>query len=202
MEHLILRQTKEIPEEILTLVGDAVHNIRSALDHLVCALARLNGTNNVNDIHFPFNKIANEFPARHAKETKKLRSRDADLIAALKPYPGGNDLLYAVHEVDISDKHRALVAMGCLIPMIDWTFRVQPPTHKIYSMPMNPMQALNNGEPLLIFEAGSKVEYDFKIGGDIAFAEPHSIKGKSALATLNEMRQLVENIVLQFERLY
>ena len=36
----------------------------------------------------------------------------AQLIEALKPYQGGNDLLYAIHWLNNKSKHRKLIAIA------------------------------------------------------------------------------------------
>ena len=53
-EVLVVRVTKPLPDQIEPIVGDAVHNLRSSLDHLAVALATKNGAKRTNDVYFPF----------------------------------------------------------------------------------------------------------------------------------------------------
>ena len=99
----------------------------------------------------------------------------------MKPYYGGNDLLYAVHEMDIGDKHRDLIVAGHIVPSLHGTFKVGSPTRQTFDMPIDIFKALENGEPILTFEAGSQVEYDFQIAVDVAFKEIAGVQKYSAI---------------------
>jgi len=100
---------KPLPDDIPGTIGDLIHNLRSALDQQICAIARRRG---LDDEHFafPFSKDAESI-------NKEIKNRRVDslgpeavrLIAALKPYPGGNELLYGLHRLDIADKHRLII---------------------------------------------------------------------------------------------
>jgi hypothetical protein len=104
-----VRSEKPLPAEFSLIIGDAVHNLRSALD---LAMFQLIGhlSKSPQTVQFPF-----------AYEAKKLenviRSRQAHLageavvaaIRALKPYPGGNELLAGVQALDVCDKHKLII---------------------------------------------------------------------------------------------
>lgn len=103
------------------IVRDIVHNLRSALDHIVCQLAVLNGS----DIscckvtYFPICICQPDFK-RAEKTLEHLISPDAfALIEKLQPYHAADigsrptsDFLWAVHHLDIVDKHRMLLVVG------------------------------------------------------------------------------------------
>lgn len=55
------------------IAGDAVHNTRSALDHLICALALLNESESVNDNAFPI------YGPKEPDEDRKQRIWDFQL---------------------------------------------------------------------------------------------------------------------------
>ena len=95
--------------EMGAIVGDIIHNLRSALDLLACDLVLANG-GNPKGVYFPFFKTADGL-------NKKIKDRDfnragPDAVALLtryQPYEGGDSPLYAIHLLDIIDKHRMLV---------------------------------------------------------------------------------------------
>jgi hypothetical protein len=98
------------------MVGDVAHNLRSALDHLVCQLALLNG-NGIeccNDTCFPICSSGPDFRNK-ARKIKSLLSNEAFAeIKKLQPYNAPNlthNNLWIISELDIIDKHRMLVVV-------------------------------------------------------------------------------------------
>ncbi|MDE2476079.1 MAG: hypothetical protein KGO48_13580 [Alphaproteobacteria bacterium] len=93
--------------------GVIIHSIRSSLDILACALAARNGFPESRSTHFPMAKAASDFsnPQSHVVEQIK-RLSDVDkstIIKDCRPYPGGDDLLCALHALDLTRKHRRLL---------------------------------------------------------------------------------------------
>ena len=105
----MLEYEKPVPTELATIIGDAIHNLRSTLDILASDVVRLNGQSN-QGVYFPFAQRAADLD-RQIKDKKFNRAHpDAvKLLRSFKPYPEGNKLLRALHELDIQDKHQALI---------------------------------------------------------------------------------------------
>lgn len=101
-------------EELALAIGDAIHNLKCALDYAWI------GT------------IKEIVPAKITSKTKfPIRSSRSELQSALggigiqnshptlynlivddiKPYDGGDDLLCAIHRMDIGDKHKLLIPL-------------------------------------------------------------------------------------------
>lgn len=108
-----------IPEEFSLIIGDAVHNIRSALDLLGFHVAKNSGTS-VGD------KVG-QFPTKETRDDAAiLRRLDkegwllggselADYLITLEPFRGGRYQLWELHEIDIIDKHRLLLTLAELV---------------------------------------------------------------------------------------
>lgn len=97
------------PKMISPMIGDVIHNLRSSLDLLACECVRNNGGKD-DEVLFPFC----DDPAYLETMIKRRRIDRAakpviDLIRCLKPYKGGNAALRAVHDLDIQDKHTAII---------------------------------------------------------------------------------------------
>ena len=109
-----------IPDTLPMIIGDAVHNLRSALDHLACALAELeiptDSETGHSGIEFPIYISEGKFDRSGAAKIKKLATAAQDEIKSLQPYNAGDDarfqLLWALHQLDIIDKHRRISVMG------------------------------------------------------------------------------------------
>ena len=109
--HIIARTEEVPPEDVAWEIVEAVGHLRSALDKMLVALVEGSG-HGVSGVGFPFGGVradgqAETFPtARHTSLEKKLTPEQWRLVVAQKPYPGGNDLLWAVNELANQDKHR------------------------------------------------------------------------------------------------
>ncbi|MDH4192739.1 MAG: hypothetical protein OEY80_00960 [Nitrospirota bacterium] len=100
---------KGLPLEVGAILGDAIHNMRTALDLMASELARINGKSD-KDIYFPFAASIADFP--DAIKRKNFQKAGEDAVALLKkfaPYRGGNERLRAIHDIDIEDKHTAIL---------------------------------------------------------------------------------------------
>jgi hypothetical protein len=100
---------KPFPKDIPLTIGDAAHNLRTALDLLAGDLVHLNGKS-TKGVYFPF---ANDEIGLDEQIKDKHFDRAAadviDLLKTLKPFKGGDDLLRALHDLDILDKHQLIV---------------------------------------------------------------------------------------------
>lgn len=105
-----------------TIVGDSIHNMRTALDLMASELARLNARSDKN-VYFPFAESQDKLQT--AIKSKSFDFAGADAVALLEsfaPYRGGNDLLRAIHDLDIRDKHTALIPAGSFAEVqVNWT---------------------------------------------------------------------------------
>jgi hypothetical protein len=131
----------DIPMEITTIVGDILHNLRSALDHLAWQLV-LNARNEPNEhTYFPIADNAEKYFKLNSRNNIKPEDRDA--IDALEPYrEGKNDILWRLHRLNIIDKHRMLIT-ACLtyrahgmLPSESESMRQQPHSIRIFNESM------------------------------------------------------------------
>lgn len=116
---IVLDAREEPPLESVALtVGDAVHNLRSALDNLAWTLANLSGPPpNPKAIQFPVSeKAAGWRKARRDLET--LPAAALDRMEAAQPFVFDckeDSFLWHLHQLDIADKHR-----GYLVAQPTW----------------------------------------------------------------------------------
>jgi hypothetical protein len=97
------------PSDLACVVGDAAHNLRSALDILVCDVARMRGKS-TKSVRFPFGTDPIHFEARMKDAgLAKVDPMMADLVRSLQPFPTGNKALRDLHDLDIQDKHELLL---------------------------------------------------------------------------------------------
>jgi hypothetical protein len=111
------KRNEAVIREIALAMGDAIHNLRSALDHRVWELVSPHCTESERkQIQFPFPKSPEDIKVRfEARKIHRAPKEVWDALESLKPYSGGNDDLVLIHELDVIDKHKLLV------PTADYT---------------------------------------------------------------------------------
>src|SRR5262245_40326723 len=96
---------KEFPPNIPLIIGDAVHNLRTAFDYIVVAITGLDR------IALPVGKTRDDVPK--AQHYRTIESTKPDLakfiIDEIQPYHQGQFLLWELSELDRIDKHRLIL---------------------------------------------------------------------------------------------
>lgn len=108
-----VRLSRLLPVEVSAIIGDIVHNARVALDVLACDLVALAG-HSTKGVYFPFCESADELVGMIKRRNVHRASKEAvKLFHSMEPYRGGNVKLRLIHDMDIRDKHSAIiVALG------------------------------------------------------------------------------------------
>lgn len=108
------KQDKAIIDRAALICGDAIHNLRTALDHayweIVSPVARNDAERKT--IQFPFRET--EARLKKAVEEgfpQRVSPAFCKVLLDLKPHgeAGGNKFLYFLYAVDILDKHKLLI---------------------------------------------------------------------------------------------
>ncbi len=171
----VVIEWKGLGHEAMAVLGDVVHNLRVALDLLASELARINGKNDWN-VYFPFAATGTEFP--NAIKKRNFDNAGLDAVALLHtfaPYRGGNELLRAVHDLDIKDKHTALIETHMTN---DFEFDATIDT-------VNPMES-----KLHSFKTGPIHHH---------FAKDSPLPERSVIETLRETQKEVSRVVEAFQ---
>jgi hypothetical protein len=119
-KELVIRLGERPPLDpsVALMVGDCIHNVRSAFDHLAYQLALKHSPSRVaeweNRIQFPIYLDEKRFNSFVDKKVAPFISATALAeIKQLQPYWPGNDgaddIIWAISQLDVIDKHRLLV---------------------------------------------------------------------------------------------
>lgn len=201
--------------DVSLTAGDAVHNLRSALDQLAYQLVRASGNSPDHKTGFPIAGDANKYRFDPFPGNVKGMSDEAiKAIDAVKPYKGGNDDLWRLHRLNIIDKHRLLlnicptntfysVAPSDLRGEIRRWEDMYPgaPIPRAHSCnfwigQINPLP-LKKGDTLLTLRH-SELEDEPAFRFDLAFNEPEVGDAKPVVETLQRFAELVSKIVSDF----
>ena len=92
-------------------VGAIINSLRSSLDSLAAALARRNGNKPNAETHFPIFASEQDMidPLTGIEGKKWLSKGERAAVKALKPYKGGDDTIWPLHQLDIVRKHERLI---------------------------------------------------------------------------------------------
>jgi hypothetical protein len=105
---------KDIPPSISLIAGDAIHNLRSSLDHIAHHLVVV-GTQQpgpFGSVYFPIFETASKYKAGLPGKVKGMRQDAIDAITAIEPYGGGKgEILWQLHCLNNIDKHQLLLTV-------------------------------------------------------------------------------------------
>lgn len=105
-------EVPEIPPDIPAIAGDAVHNLRAALDHLVWNMVEAAKKTPTDKTAFPIFDTAAKYKKMSPAKVEGVHKLAKQEIDRLHPYKRGNNLLWQLHRLDIVDKHHLLLALG------------------------------------------------------------------------------------------
>jgi hypothetical protein len=106
------KPTRTVPIEVITGAGDAIHNLRSALDHLAWQLSHWRTGKPGPRPGFPIGKSFEDYKAMKGRMVAGMSPDAKKAINDLRPYKGGNEPLWTIHHLDIVDKHHQLFVFG------------------------------------------------------------------------------------------
>jgi hypothetical protein len=109
-------------DDLALVIGDAVHNLKTAIDH---------GWHTLLSAFVPALAKKSSFPVDISKHQLESRLRGVEIhticpnlfrfvVQDLSPYSeGGNSVLCAIHYLDIRDKHKLLVPLARVTAVVD-----------------------------------------------------------------------------------
>ncbi|MFA7264643.1 MAG: hypothetical protein WC068_16620 [Caulobacter sp.] len=104
-----VRITDHPEEAIIMKMADAVHNLRSALDHAAVSTVILN-EKSPKGVYFPIAESADFLDEMIRRKNFYRASNEAvALLKRIAPFRGGNALVRGLHDLDVLDKHNDLI---------------------------------------------------------------------------------------------
>lgn len=208
-----------IPDCIATIAGDAIHNLRSVLDHIAQHLF-LVGPNRPSGPgkhdSFIIRDSATEFKSALQGTIKDFRPDAVDVLRSIEPYQGGKGHeLWILHHLDIIDKHRLLITVGSSFQSVDVAALFRPFFEKIHAerfgskdnsvlanfpplflKPADILFPLKAGDELFIDAPDAEVNEKMQFRFNVALNESGIVEGKPLLETVHHLADLVYNTFL------
>jgi hypothetical protein len=100
-----------LPADIALIIGDAAHNLKSSLDIAINEVIYRRLGHYDDFAKFPMRKTRDDLVAVINGALIKQASEKVTnfIVDVVKPYKGGNDALWALHDLNVLDKHRSLL---------------------------------------------------------------------------------------------
>lgn len=221
-QHLIRFKIWERPELWWSpIIGDIVHNVRSALDHLAWQLVIRNGRNPQGArSQFPIftrdpfdptiyrcSKEAKRARVSWKNQTRGMHKADVELLKRLQPYNGPDSPhehpLARLSQFSNWDKHREFHFPSQVF--MDYCFAATMKDVRITLLYLKPRgEALEHGEIIASYSVvatGSKpkVNMNPKVLFDVAFGRGSPLEGLGIKETLPALINHVVDIILDFK---
>ncbi|MGO9530227.1 MAG: hypothetical protein ACLP3B_03515 [Syntrophobacteraceae bacterium] len=208
-----------VPDCIAAIAGDAIHNLRSVLDHIGQHLFLI-GPNRPTGPqkwdYFIIGESATDFESKLQRKIKDFRPDAIDVLRSIEPYQGGKGHgLWVLHRLDIVDKHRLLVTVGSSFQSVDLVAHMRPFFEKmltesfgskdlplltnfpsVFFRPADNLFPLKAGDELFIDAADAEVNEKMQFRFNVALNEPGITDGKPLLETIHHLADLVSNTFL------
>lgn len=194
---------RPIPGDFSLVIGDALHNLRTALDHLAWQLVESNSAIPDRETCFPIYQGAPKDESQFARKVKGMSPGAVDIVKAVQPYQTGDDTLWHLSELDNMDKHRI-------------SLKAASSRQPAFLLPID-IHALRAGGIINIpgsfeFCGGIDLEdgavlararlladnVEFELTFEIAFGKSTVVEGQPVLPMLHQQSHLVNDIVNQF----
>jgi len=218
--HHYLASAKPVVRGIPIVAGEVLQQTRSALDHLAWHLVDIGcakqgivlSRTEQKQIGFPI--IDTDAPAQYEAsrkaKVKGMTQAAINVIDKIKPYKGGNDLLWKLNQLNNIDKHRLLIAVGSAVGSFSAPRFIMrglgiPPELLNFNLIPDPEYRkcpLNEGDELA-FGFGEILDKDeeMRFTFEIVFNEAGVVECEPILPLLVQMVDYVNNLVLGFKPL-
>ncbi len=209
-ENMRLVLSEMPPQEIAMIAGDAVHNLRAALDILMCDIARIR-SKSTKKIYFPFAKSRESYETTLKNEVGRLGLDVKEALLACMPYDGGNLMLKGLHDLDIADKHDMIipviaVSWGKGFPEVFEQMRRKAyPGHQLPKITFimdelytKTLSAAGDLVPTSILSDSDLLPYKSGLPATALIADGLPFARKHVLPTLKDLAQLTFEIVESF----
>lgn len=210
-EDAMLRQTNKNPLEgtwglggifarhTPTVLGDAIHNLRAALDHAYCVLVKANGHTVKDRVNFPIHpkgdraSLKGSIDGHIAAEAGPSEEIRDYVVDTLQPYKDGAGVkLISLHALDIADKHMVLLPVA---------HAAKVDTLVLSSGgSISGISFISHGKPAIAFPEGVTVnQKESKVSFDILFGKGQPFELQPILPILRDLHAHINEVLAQLQ---
>ena len=196
-----------VPAELILIAGEVVHQLRSALDHLVWDLVveQTGEPPPGTDDGFPIFSTADGYNRRAHQKVRGVSAAAADLIKVWQPYHLGDraeeELIWAVQALNNTDKHRLIpvTLIYAFVGAVNMTVDNNPPV-EILPWQEFMRDALVDGMEVarVAVADGDRATFNVPVGVDIAFERVGDLRNHPVNDLLSKMTHHVGRLIHSF----
>lgn len=184
---------KDVPCDTPLIIGDALHNIRTALDFAAAELVRRADNGRTSKfIKFPFRSTREELEA--AVKGGDIKVAHPTIIDAIvnevRPYEGGNMALVGLHNLDITDKHHLLIPI-VTVSGITGDFHI----NGRLAMRQCTIISSANKHNMIGLPKGQDLQGNYRVILDVTFQDGLGFDGQPVVPTLHQLSKLTSSVL-------
>lgn len=195
---LVYRPKKPVPKEMALIMGDAIHNLRSALDHVATAVYR-KATGQSGDIHFPFHETRQNLITSASLNAIKRAIPNSDVEGffcnEVQSYRDGNGGdLWSMNKLDNIDKHNFIIP-NVTVASIKGNVTIGPSTYR------DIVVGNDAGKPFGLIKSSVdpiSVHGDLEATVDISFPKGGFFGDEPVIPTLTNLAKRVDETIEAF----
>jgi len=191
-----VKEQVPIPPSVNAEASAIIDMLRTSLDLLVIGLAERNGHSRPKDVCFPIASSLRDFidPIDGAARRKlnRLAEKDRLTIEELKPYPGGDERIYSLHQLDQLRRQHRLVEVSARprsMGLINCGSNAGP--EYLYA------GKVEDGALLFRLPAGTNAKVDLRL--EVTFSDTPYATGRPVVTTLRDFASRTQEIIAKFD---
>lgn len=200
-----MHMSAPLPAVVSTITGDVIHNLRSALDLLVCDLVRLNREQPKRNNSYPTSQHG------FANQTAGISPEAAKFLVRVRTASSWNKVIWAMHQLDLLDKHNTVLAVtGATVsiyaqvgmPFLSWgpTPDNAIPFPGTVGAPSGIRNVFLSEREVEVYRTSPWIDEQIRIKVTPVFAPTLPIEGEPLMDMLQLFGGVVERIVTLAER--
>jgi hypothetical protein len=195
-DHVKIKLSRPFPEELESLAFEAAVSLRSALDQAAFATVHHTLQATAKSTYFPLADSAAGLEDTIKRGCKHLNRDIVAFFRALKPYKGGNDVLWSLNKVANATKHKLLVPVA----VTSGGMFIHHMANRTSGGMAIRFPRWDSEKNELIFAKtlpgeGDKIDHNIQFSFGIAFGKVEGVGGHDALGTLRQFVSEVESVV-------
>lgn len=189
-----------IPHRIPIMIGEALYQLRSALDHLACRLVVANHGADIEKTAFPIYNCPAKYKSESPRQVKGIHPDAERALESVQPYQTGYSRLGLIQDLNNIDKHRLVFQCAHVPDRIEITGFENPAR---LTVPEEIVAKLREPtwfeDGAIILRLASEDEYYLDFTTAITLAYPAILQGEPILEFLAQSADFVENLIERFE---
>lgn len=188
-------------EYVSCIIGDIIHNLRSALDHVVIELIKLNGKKPDRNSAFPIGSNKEHFLAAVETKTKGASAKAVAMIQTMEPEATPSGYIWGIHKLDVTDKHKTILTMATVHSIKGLRAKYRQRYMPIPSLVIGhdaPSAPFRLPVPANIDEREVGLSKRFEASRLIVFGKGQPFAGESVIRTSLQLLERIERAVGHF----